>query len=354
MNPDMIRVGLIGAGGNVKARHIPGFRGIDGVELVAVANRSEASGRKIADEFGIARVYADWRELIADDDVDAVCIGTWPYMHCPVTLAALEAGKHVLCEARMSMDAAQSHQMLAASRRHSNLVAQLVPSPFTLGIDGTIKAEIASGRLGNVLVVEMRFRVPGFLNNTKPMTWRQDEELSGLNAMGMGIGYEAMMRWTGHATRVMANARTFCRPRPDEPGARHGPGVPNHIDIIADLPSGAVANIQVSSVTGCSPYEEEGWIFGSEGTLKLDFDSSRVFAAYRDSGTMRLISPSLDEQVGWRVEEEFINAIRGNETVSHTTFEDGVKYMEFTEAVMRSARSGAAVSLPLEDIPQNR
>ena len=75
-------MGLIGAGRNTRDRHIPGFQEIDGVELVAVANRSRESGRRVADAFNIPKVYDSWRELLEDPDIDAVCIGTWPYMHC--------------------------------------------------------------------------------------------------------------------------------------------------------------------------------------------------------------------------------------------------------------------------------
>ena len=66
-----IRVGLIGAGGNVRNRHIPGFQKVDGVEIVAVANRSDEAGRAIADQFDIPRVYASWRELLEDDDINS-------------------------------------------------------------------------------------------------------------------------------------------------------------------------------------------------------------------------------------------------------------------------------------------
>ena len=127
-----IRIGLVGAGANTRQRHIPGFQAIDGVEVVGVANRSVASGQRVAEEFGIPRVFDNWKDLVNSPDVDAVCIGTWPYMHCTVTLAALEAGKHVLTEARMSMDAAEARSMLQASRRHPGLVTQVVPSPFHL------------------------------------------------------------------------------------------------------------------------------------------------------------------------------------------------------------------------------
>src|SRR3546814_2670726 len=82
------------------------------------------------------------------DDVDAVCIGTWPYMHAPITIAALDAGKHVLCEARMAMDSLEAKAMLAASRRNPSRVAQIVPAPHTLAFDRTIVDTIAAGDIG--------------------------------------------------------------------------------------------------------------------------------------------------------------------------------------------------------------
>ena len=97
---DTIRIGIVGAGANTKEKHIPGFQALDGVEIVSVANRSRESGQRVAAEYGIPTVYDDPYDLIAADDSDAICIGTWPYMHKPLVLAALEANKHVLTEAQ--------------------------------------------------------------------------------------------------------------------------------------------------------------------------------------------------------------------------------------------------------------
>ena len=98
-----LRVGVVGASANTRKFHIPGLQRQPGVEVVAVANRSLESGRRAASEFAIPRVVGHWRAITEDDGIDAVCIGTWPYLHAPVTIAALEAGKHVLCEARMAI-----------------------------------------------------------------------------------------------------------------------------------------------------------------------------------------------------------------------------------------------------------
>ena len=155
MAGDTIRIGLVGAGANTTLRRMPGFGAIDGVEIVSVANRSRASGQRIADEYGLSEVYDNWVDLIEADDTDAICIGTWPYVHRDMVIAALENDKHVMTEARMCMDAAQAREMLDASRMSPHLVAQIVPSPMTLRVDNTIKQLIADGYLGDVLSVNL-------------------------------------------------------------------------------------------------------------------------------------------------------------------------------------------------------
>src|ERR1700738_355059 len=119
-----LRIGIIGAGANTRSRHIPGLRALPDVEIVAVCNRRPSSTAASAREHGIAPTHEHWQDLATAPDIDAVVIGTWPYLHCAITLAALEAGKHVLTEARLSLNAAEAHEMLAASRKHPNLVTQ--------------------------------------------------------------------------------------------------------------------------------------------------------------------------------------------------------------------------------------
>ena len=343
MTQDTIRVGIIGAGKNTRDRHIPGLQAIEGVEIVAVCNRSQASGERVAKQFGIERVCTNWQDIVQSPDVDAVVIGTWPYMHCPVTVAVLEANKHVMCEARMAMNASEAHRMYDTLRSRPGLVAQIVPSPFSLRVDRTIQRLIRDGWLGDVLVVDIHAG-DAFIDEDDTMHWRHDMDLSGLNVMTMGIWYEAMLRWVGEATSVVAKGKTFMPMRNDEQGRLRGVRIPDHIDIIADLACGGQAHIQVSSVTGFGE-PPSATIYGSEGTLHFSGD---ILTGGRrgDDGLSEIEVPS-DEAGGWRVEDEFIAAIRGQEEITHTDFLTGVKYMEFTEAVYRSRQSGAAVGLPL-------
>lgn len=346
MRTEPIRVGIVGAGANTRLKHIPGLRAIPNVEIVSVANRTRDSGERVAREFGIPKVYDHWLELVEADDTDAICIGTWPYLHCPVTLAALENDKHVLCEARMALNAAEAHIMLEAARHHPHLVTQVVPAPHTLAVDDTIQKLIAHGYLGEVLAVELRGLQSAFVDREGLLHWRHDTDLSGFNTLTMGIWYEAMMRWVGPASRVMAMTKVCVPQRKDTGGLLRTVTVPEHVDVTANLACGAIAHLRFSTVTGLAP-ANEAWLFGTEGTLRLDTSTLELYGGRRRDKELQKIVIPQEEQGRWRVEEEFIGAIRGKEKVTRTSFEDGVRYMEFTEAVIRSAQSGQAVSLPL-------
>ena len=344
MSDKTIRVGFVGAGANTRKHHLPKLKAQPGVELVAVANRSKESGDRVAREFGIGRVHDDWQEIVEASDIDAVCIGTWPYMHSVMSIAALERGKHVLCEARMAMNAGEGWRMLEASRKAPHLIAQLVPAPHTLEVDATIQTLLGEGFVGEVLAVELQASGGRFVEPDAPLTWRQDIGLSGHNILNMGIWYEAMMRWLGPAQRVTAMSKVAVPRRQDGTGAPHDVRVPDHVDILAQFRGGAVGHLRFSSVTGLAP-ASEAWIFGSEGTLRLEADTLRLTGGRRGESALREIPVPPKTRIGWRVEEEFVNAIRGREKIARTSFEDGVRYMEFTDAVTRSASTGQTVDV---------
>ncbi|MDA0589118.1 MAG: Gfo/Idh/MocA family oxidoreductase [Planctomycetota bacterium] len=204
---ERLRVGIVGAGANTRLRHVPGFRAIAGVELAGVVNRSPESTARAASEFDIPKTYRDWRELVSDPDLDAVMIGTWPNLHCEVTRAALAAGKHVLTEARMARNLAEARQMLEASQARPDLVAQIVPSPFGLEHHEALTRLIADGFLGELREFVVISADDSFHDETKPLHWRQDREISGVNTLALGIIHEAATRWVPSPDRVFAQAR---------------------------------------------------------------------------------------------------------------------------------------------------
>jgi len=355
MTAPPLRVGLVGAGANTRSRHIPGLRALPGVDIVAVCNRRPESTAAVAQEFGIQRTFARWEDLIAESGVDAVVIGTWPYLHCPITLAALAAGKHVLTEARMSRDAAEAHRMLAAARAHPNLVCQVVPSPF--GLKGhRVMSELIEGErfLGTLREVHVRSFNNTFGDAATPLSWRQDANLSGFNMLALGIVHETLLRWVGPPVRVAAQTHAFIPSRPDpESGPARLVGTPDSVQVLTTLRDGGRCVYHLSGVSAFGQGQEIT-LYGSDGILHYDLATDRILGASRLRGASAARLDELAEVPipperagGWRVEADFVESIREGTPVTLTSFETGVSYMEFTEAVVRSSQRGEAVDLPL-------
>ena len=162
---------------------------------MAVCNRHRDSARRVASEFDIPKVHGSWEELVSDPDVDAVVIGAWPYLHCPVTLAALDAGKHVLTQARMAMNAREAQRMLDGSLESPRLTAMVVPSPYGLAGDAFMRSLIDSGYLGKLREVHVHSLSDQLADPKTPMGWRQNTRYSGFNMLTLGIVYETVLRW---------------------------------------------------------------------------------------------------------------------------------------------------------------
>jgi predicted dehydrogenase len=347
---ETIRIGIVGLGGNCRAKHVPGFQACGGVEIVGVCNRTAESTSRVASEFGIPKTFAGWEELVADPQIDAVLIGTWPYLHCPVTLAALDAGKHVLTEARMAMNAQQARQMAAAAEARPGLVAQIVPSPFGLRAGNVVARLLADGYIGQLREVVVLGTNDAQADPELPIHWRQVAQLSGLNMLTLGILHETLIRWVPDPVRVHAQLTVFTPQRRDpQSGATVAVGTPDSVHVMTRLPGGARGLYHLSGAIHFGPGFQIHF-YGSEGTLKyLLSPKDRLLGARRgDEGFTEIDVPD-DEAGGWRVEEEFIGAIRGREPVKLTDFGTGLRYMQFTEAVARSAQCGEAVDLPLDD-----
>jgi predicted dehydrogenase len=352
----LLRVGLIGAGANTRLRHLPGLQALPDVEITAVCNRRPTSTVAVAREFNIRHTYERWEDLVADPDIDAVVVGTWPYLHHPIALAALDAGKHLLTEARMSRNAAEAHEMLAAARRHPRLVCQIVPSPYGLKGDAVVRELIQEGFLGELREVCVFGRNGALADPAAPLSWRQDAGLSGVNMLTLGIVHETLLRWVDPPLRVLAQAHAFTPERIDpESGMRRAVGTPDSVQVLSVLKNGARASYHFSGVT---PFGQGMGIhlYGSDGVLCYDLANEHLFGASRTRGASPASAEALPEIVipaekarGWQVEADFVDSIRLGTPVRLSNFETGVAYMEFTEAVARSARSGVAVKLPLSE-----
>src|SRR5437763_14484137 len=128
-------------------------------------------------------------------------------MPSAVTISAREAGKHVFCQARMSMDLAEAEEMLAASKRYPELVTMLCPPPFGLRGDLMVKKILAENYIGQPHHVRLRRFHGKYLDPDAPAHWRQKIEISGLNTLTLGIYVEVLQRWLGDIGGVFARGR---------------------------------------------------------------------------------------------------------------------------------------------------
>jgi len=149
--------------------------------------------------------------------------------------------------------------------------------------------------------------------------------------------YDDWRMLVGEAERVMASGRIFVERRTGADGQTREVTVPEHLDVIAEMACGAQTNFQISTVNGLDG-PDGIWIFGENGTIH--FARDRLMGGTRTDSRLSEIEIPPHEAGSWRVEEEFVGAIRGEEPVRLTAFEDGVRYMMFTAAVNKSLESG--------------
>ncbi len=348
-----IRVGFVGAGANTRARHIPGLQKIAGVELYGVCNRHEESTQKIASEFGIAQTYTDWKDLIADDRIDAVVVGTWPNLHRDVTVAALEAGKHVLCEARMARNLAEAMEMQQCAQKHAELTAMIVPSPFGLVYGDYLKSILDHGFIGELRELVVLGADDAFWDYSQYLHPRQDQELSGQNILTLGILHETASRWVPATEQVFAQSNIFEPERPvDSQSEMAKVTVPDSLQVVTKLAGGGRGIYHISGISLFGPGQQIH-LYGSEGTIKIHFDpkweqGEQVLTGRIGDTALKILEIPENEQGSWRVEESFIAAIRGEEPVTLNDLDTALKYMQFTDAVHQSIQRQIPVSLPAE------
>jgi predicted dehydrogenase len=346
--PDKLRVGIVGAGNYTINRMLPGFMKAPGCEVTTVVNRRRENAEKVAAQFGIPKVADDWRQVIASDDIDAVLIGTPPSTHLEMTLAALEAGKHILCQTRIATTAEEARQMHAAAdaARQRGVRSMLVPpGPFYRG-RRFVEHLVNSGYLGRVTHVQAFNQNGSMADPTTPLSVGRNElELYGkYNAAQLGLTYDVMVPWTGHATKVLGQRATFVPERPATPG---GPMTkapyPEEVTVISETESGALVMNLLNWAARFSESRIE--LYGDEGTVVYKQRGDVILGARAgDEGLKELPIPP-EHDGPWLVEEEFVRLAIGEIDEPSFSFWDGVRNMEYLEAAYNSALEGRWVTM---------
>lgn len=336
-----LRIGIVGAGGIVLQRHLPALMAMPEVEIVAVSNSTFASSQRFCREhLPHATPFKNWADLVALRELDAVWIGTPPYMHAPVTVSALEAGRHVFCQARMAMNLEEALEMQAAARKRPHLVAMLCPPPQGMRGDALMRKVLGEKVVGRPHQVRLQSFSSSFLDASAPVHWRQRVELSGINVLTLGIYVEVLQRWLGPIRAVTARAKTVHRIR-DHYDVR----IPDMVSVLAEFDNGAEGVLEFSGVSAFAPADRLE-IYGDRGTLHYDFSADTITVGRvgeRAASTLEL-PPEMERH--WSVEKDFIAALKAPAlSRPHPNFDDGVAYMRVTQAVADSIAAECRVSI---------
>jgi predicted dehydrogenase len=143
-----LKVGVIGVGG-IARTHMPGWEASEHTEVVAGSDISEAALATWGERFGVARLGTDPAELLSDPDIDIIDICTPNNYHAPLAIAALDAGKHVICEKPLAPTPAQIRDMISARDRSGKMLMTAQHFRFR-GTSKAMKAEIETGTLGEI------------------------------------------------------------------------------------------------------------------------------------------------------------------------------------------------------------
>ena len=346
------RVAVIGTGFGASV-HLPALRTIDGVELAAVVSRRLDRARATADRFDIANASNDWRDVVNDPRIDAVVIATPPYLHHQMVIAALEAGKHVLCEKPMARSLAEARDMVKLAETAS--VIAMVNHEFRyLPIRQRVKELIEEGYIGEPHSVAMNvFRNTLADPNDRPYSWLMEADKAGgmLGASG-SHAIDTLRWWLGEIHEVAGTTGTMVKRRrlPDSSGMV-SVDADDNFAILLRFAGGTIGSIHFSATAPINAGEEIT-ISGSEGILIVQGDSDLLGARRRDTGLRELPIP---ERLLTRLPEfshpmvrptilllqDWMTAIRsGDWPAAAPSFADGAKTQEIIDGVTRSRAQG--------------
>ena len=272
---EMIGVGIIGTG-FARSTQLPAWRACAGARVPAIASGHRENAEAAAREFDIPTVASDWREIVAREDVDLVSIVTPPATHAEMALAALDAGKAVLCEKPMAMNAGETEAMRQRARAAGRL-ALIDHELRFLPARRRMREMILAGEIGRVRHAKFLFRTDSRAAADKPWSWWSDERAGG-GALG-AIGSHAVdaLHWllATRATHVSATLTAHVRARLDPSSGETRPVTSDdEASLLLNFADGDVTErataVVCLSMTEAGGPEHSIAVFGSEGALKIE------------------------------------------------------------------------------------
>lgn len=327
-----IGFGLVGLGG-IAERMAAALSKVPDARLSAVCSRELDKARNFSTRYGHPTAYSDLERLLDDAEVDAVYIATPNAHHAEQTIAALEAGRHVLVEKPMALSVAEAEAMVAVAQRRSLILGvgfHLRFHPVHLDI----REMIANGEIGELTYVEGLF---GSVANIAPGRWQLDPALAGHGSLtGLGVHLFDLLPWLVGRPIVEVAALS------DGPSDQHP--VESLTTALVRFDDGSMGVITSSrrlpnARNSVRIYGTDGLVEG-EGTIGVDPTGFLRFTKGRTTTTR---SPELQDLYRLEV-EAFARAIDGREPFGPIG-EDGVRSVALTSAIAAAAFAGKSVAL---------
>jgi predicted dehydrogenase len=269
-----IGVGVIGTG-FARTTQLPAWAACEGARVVAVASGRRENAEAAAREFDIPFVADDWRGVVGREDVDLVSIVTPPATHAEMVAGALSAGKAVLCEKPLAMNAGETDRMRTAAHELGALALVDHELRF-LPARRRMREMIAGGELGRVRHVKGVFRADSRARGEGAWSWWSDEKMGGgvLGAIGSHV-VDALLWMTGaRVSHVSASLATHVTERPDaESGGPRRVTTDDEACMLLNFADGGLTagatGVVALSMTEAGEPEHTIEVFGSEGALRV-------------------------------------------------------------------------------------
>jgi predicted dehydrogenase len=282
--PDQLRVGVVGTSWFAEAFHLAGLESHPRARVAAICARDRANTEAVAERHGGPAVFTDYDVMVSSGQVEAVVIVTRDDLHRDMTLRALSAGLHVLCEKPLARTAEDARLMFEAAESAGRVHMTMFTWRW-VAIFRYAHALIKEGYLGRWRYARFSFQA-GYANDPV-YGWRFDPERGGGILGDMGSHMIDMARWyVGDIAQVSGRLATHVtRPGPDGAGMA---SLNDSATVLLEFANGAQGAIEVSAarLVGESP-DFELRLFGDEGSLKLDFDlvNARIAGRRRGDGS---------------------------------------------------------------------
>lgn len=350
---DNIQIGIIGAG-NIGNVHIQEFKKLADVDVAAVTDVYRPLAVERASKYGIPKVYESYQELVQDPSIDAVIVCVPNEAHAPVAIDALKAGKHVLLEKPMAVNAAAAKEIVKAHRQSGKTLMMSHQRRWEW-INLQVKEQIDKGALGQVYNVKTgwmrRKGIPGW------GTWFTQMSKSGGGPL-IDIGVHMLdlsLHFMGGAKPVSVFGTTYAEFGPHKRGIGTWgkPDWNGFYDVedlataLIKLDNGGTLTLDVSWAAHTSFQNNGAYVhlMGTEGGASLGDGKGRLHTELFDrTADVELTAPSADEGPRARMSRHFIECVRtGQEPL--TSAMSGLANSLVLEAIYESSRTGNKVDL---------